>query len=544
LAKVDLQRVVLPQKRLGTELEGPLQYVIVSVSNDSELQRWLGRVLPERRFELLTARGPAEGESLCREHQPDLLLLDWEHDTDFAQQSLARIRDNPLTHYVRVAFVTPEESLAAHFAAIRLGAMGVIPRTAKPKDVFARVMLCVLAPGELPAEELGETTMSEFSALLLRELRVELEAIQGVVGDVSVPVGGELGRVLRDTSRRLRDEVKGVLGGGASARAEGGGVVDEQVRAELFQGKRALVMEADRLRRAELTRAVGELGLELLTPMPDLTKALEAGLAWAPDVLVGGAPEQDSVVCARILRHDIALSSMSVVVVRWPDTGRQWPDARADMELLRPWLEQRLVDAFAPAAEVKRQLQGQQAVTGRVESCGMFALLQLALTHRQQACLNIREGTDQFQAFLYQGTIHDVIWREGDGTETRQFDAFARMLAVSRGGFMVDECKEMPDPSLPGTFGDLLTAACHWWRPLSLVVDQRLLDVQPLTLDRRRTAEFRRQSGQVHRRVVKALRSGVSPAQIIDEGVEAGVVADVLRELVRRFAVRQLPVGA
>jgi CheY-like chemotaxis protein len=497
--------------------------------------------LPERRFELLAARGAAEAAILCRTHQPDLVLLRWGSEEALAQETLARIRENPLTSYARVALVTAEDDLASHLAASRLGAVGFVPMSAPQKAVFSRVLLCVLSPADLPQEELGETSMSELSELLLRELRGELDRISGIVGDVRVPVGGLLGQVLRETSGKLRDGVTRALGCGLGVPGEA--AADEVAARELVKGKTALVMEADAERRVELVRVLAELGLEVLPAMPDLTQSLEAGLTWAPDIFVGGAPRRDSHICVQILKRDIALSSMSSVVVSWPETTRQWPDARADVEAQKPWLYQRLASCFAPSADLRRRLVELEEVTGRVESCGMLAFLRAVLDHRGQALIEVAEGTDQFRAMTAGGRVLDVIWTEADGTTTAHFAAFARMLAVSRGRFFVRPVTgALLEPALPPTMNELLAEACRWWRPLGLTVDQRLRDIKPLTLDERRTAELKRQTGKLFRKVVSALAAGKTPAEVIDAGgVGEDVVAHVLRELVRRFAVKELP---
>lgn len=542
LGRLDIQR--REKRRTNTEIQGPNQYIVVSVSTDHEDHLWLGRMLPERRFELLTARGAAEAEILCREHQPDLVLIAWEEGAELVQQTLDRIRENPLTRYVRVALIPKEESLACHLAATRVDAIGVIPQNAEQKEVASKVLLCVLASGELPTEELGETSMPELSDLLLRELRVELDWISEIVGDVAVPVGGLLGDVLRATSRKLRDGVKLALGCDQGTMGERPEIVGVEETAALFHGKRALVMEADRLRRAELARVLGELGLEVLPPMPDLTKALEAGLAWAPDVLICGAPHRDSRTCLKILKRDIALSSMSGVMISWPDSDRQWPDATADMATLRPVLVQQMAEAFAPLAEIQRRLQELEEVTGRVESCGILGLIQLVMGNRSQALLEVSEGTEQFKAMIADGKVLDAIWVEADGTMTAHFDAFARMLAVTRGRFFIRPLEGgLPNLNLPGSLTELLTAACHWWRPLGLVIDQQLFDIEPLELDKRRASELKRQTGKLFRKVVSALAKGATPGDLVDAGVSADVVAQVLRELVKRSVVKQLPVA-
>lgn len=543
LGRLDIQRRAQTKTLTSTEIQGPNQFIVVSVAPDPEVHRWLGRVLPERRFELLTARGAVEAEMLCRKNQPDLLLLAWEPGSELTQQTLARIRENPLTRYVRVALVPEEESLTCHVATLRLDAVGLIPRSLDEKSFTSKVLLFILSSGQIRSEELGETSMSELSDLLIQELRNELESIGSIVGDVTVPVDGALGQVVRDTSRRLRDGVKLALGSDPVAPLDPDDG-EQPVNGSLFQGKRALVMEADRLRRAELARVLGELELEVLPPMPDLTKSLEAGLAWAPDVFIGGSPMRDAETCIRILRHDIALSSMTRVVVRWPDNDRQWPDATADVALLRPWLARQLAEAFAPVAELQRQLRDLDEVTGRVESCGMLALLQLVLASRPRALLEVVEGPDMFKAMIVDGQILDVIWLEPAGDMTAHFDAFARMLAVVSGRFYVRPLQgDLPNPNLPGTLNELLTAACHWWRPLGLTIDQRLMEIKPLTLDKRRSMELKRQTGKLSRKVVSALSKGRTPAEIVnDDGISAAVVAQVLRELVRHFAIREVPI--
>jgi CheY-like chemotaxis protein len=546
IGRLDIQRRRSSTTLTSTEIQGPNQYTVVSVAGEQDLHLFLGRALPERRFELLTARSPAEAESVCLEHQPDLLLVAWDPTSDMAQQVLERIRQNPLTRYVRVALVPQAEDLASHLAATRLDAIGIVPRSAEAKTVASRVLLCVLSSGRVSGDDVHETSMGELSDLLLRELKNELTVIQGVVGDVVVPVGDVLGQTLRDTSVMLRDGVKRALGAD-DAPGPGARPAAAEDATVLLAGRRAVLMEADRLRRTELARVLAEMGLEVLPPMPDITKALEAGLAWAPDVFVGGAPTRDATTCVDVLRRDIALSSMAAVIVRWPDSDRQWPDAVADVATLRPVLAQQLAEAFAPVAELGRQLATSDEVTGRIESCGMLALFQLVLSKRPRALLETAEGTDQFKAMIADGRVLDAIWVEGDGTMTAHFDAFARMLAAKTGRFFVRplEGEDTPNLNLPGSLTELLTAACHWWRPLGLKIDQRLADIGPIDIDRRRATELKRQAGKVVREVVSELSRGKSPQQVIEaKTASRTVVAHALRELVRRFAVRELPLIA
>jgi hypothetical protein len=66
--------------------------------------------------------------------------------------------------------------------------------------------------------------------------------------------------------------------------------------------------------------------------------------------------------------------------------------------------------------------------------------------------------------------------------------------------------------------------------------------IQSLALDARRTTELKRHSGKAFRTVVNALIKGDTPQSVIDGGIEPSTVAHVLRELVRRFVVSELPV--
>ncbi len=541
LAKVDIKRISAPIQT-QTEIQGPHQYIVVSISEKPEDHLWLSKMLPERRFELLAARGAAEAEVLCLGNQPDLVLAAWNNGDNLAQTALERLRKNPLTSYIRAALVSEEEDLSSHLAAIRLGAMGVVSKAAKPKDIFSRVLLCVLKPSDLPEEQLGETTMSELSELLLEELRIELKGIGESVGKSEVPVSGGLGKVLRETSRQLREGVKQSLGAefyDPSTRDIE--ITDEEVKA-LFAGKRALIIEADRLRRVELARAFGELGLEILPPQADLTKTLEAGLTWAPDVLIGGTPKEDSLTAARILKRDIALSGMLSVVVEWRSANREWPNARADVFAIKKRLRYELLRTFAPLNELQRQLDGHGDVKGRVESCGMLTLNRLIVLKRRTALLEVAEGTDQMKAWFKDGKILDATWTETDGTVTEHREAFFRLLTVDRGRFLVTTLDEEPKPAFSGAIGELLADACRWWRPLALTIDRRLPAIKRLELDRRRTGELKRQTGKLFRQVVAALAKYKTPKEIVESGIEPSVVAHVLRELVRRFVVTELPV--
>jgi len=538
LAKLDIKRIQHPVAT-HTEIQGPQQYVLLGVSDDPEVHLWLGRTLPERRFEFFIAKNPTEAETLCREHQPDLVLISWESGSAFAQHTLDRVRENPLTRYVRAVLVTHEANLASQLAANRLGALGVIPRSAKPRDVFARVLFHVLSQTDRPEDDIGETSMSELSALVLDELRMELDAIRGLVGDVVEPIGHKLGSTMRETSRQLREGVRLALG--VKTLQNGSDGSSDQVQGVL-KGKRVLVLEADRLRRAELARVLAELETEVLPPQADLTKALEAGLTWAPDILVGGAPAEDTLSCVRILRRDVALSSMCTVLVEWPATNREWPDPKADMAVLRPWLEREMVHAFAPITELQRRLRREGDVSGRVESCGVLALLRVVMHTRPSALLRVTEGTERIDVSITDGKVLDARWTEADGTETEHRDAFFRLLTVARGRFKVCRLDAAPEPALPPSLGESLAAACMWWRPLGLTIDRRLPLIQSLALDARRTTELKRHSGKAFRTVVNALIKGDTPQSVIDGGIEPSTVAHVLRELVRRFVVSELPV--
>lgn len=541
LGKLELQKVSRPIGRNG-EIAGPEQFVVVSAAEDPEDHLWLGKSLPERRFELLTARGPAETEFTCREHQPDLLLLSFRPDSELTSQVVRRVRTNPLTRYLRLALVVPEDGLAIRLTAARLGAVAVVPKTASPTEVAGLVQVAILSSVDFPDEALGEASMAELTDLLVGELRAELRSIRTVVGDVQVPVGGLLGSVLKDTSARLGQGVEGALGGGLAAPSE----EEEDSTAPMklpYEGKRALLLESDRLRRSALARELAEIGLEVLPPVPDLTKALESGLAWAPDVLVGGAPEHDAQMCARILRRDIALSSLLWVQLRWDFGDREWPDPRADAAAQRPFLRRRLAEAFAPMHRLENDLAASGEVTGRVESFGMPTLLRLALERRPDSLLEAAEGTDTFKAFVGGGQLRDVHWIEADGTVTQGLEGFVRLLGVRRGRFALTALTTPPEAALPGTLGELLAAACHWWRPLALKVDRRLNDIQPLELIPRRAAELRRGAAKPMRLVVKSLESGKAPAEVVSEGAPAALVSSAIRELARRLAVSALPTG-
>jgi hypothetical protein len=389
---------------------------------------------------------------------------------------------------------------------------------------------------DLPGDSLGEASMEELAGLLIEELRSELRAIQSVVGDLRVPVGGLLGEVLRETSSRLADGVEIALGGGAAPANEPAAEAPPP-----FAGKRALLLEADGSRRATLGELLAGLGLEVLPPVPDLTTALESGLAWAPDVFVGGAPEQDSLTCIRILRRDVALSSMLWVLARWGGTDRQWPNAVLDVETLRPRLRRQLAEAFSPLRSLEEKLLAGGPVAGRLESYGMPALLQLALATRRWARITVTEGNDHLEGLVADGQVRDARWVEVDGNVANHFEAFVRLLGAKRGRFVVADLAEPPAAALPGSYGELLAAACAWWRPLAMTVDQRLAEIGPVAFDQRRAAEFARQASRPIRTVLKHLGKGDTPSQIMAAGIDEATVAGTLRELVRRLAVGALP---
>ena len=126
--------------------------------------------LADEPYEIRSAYGAEEGETVIREFAPDLILLDIDMPGENGLEFCRRLKENPATARIPVIFLTAADSLEQKVAGLELGAVDYVTKPFEPAELRARVR------ASLRTKRLIDTLSKKRVSDFLREAVAEARA--------------------------------------------------------------------------------------------------------------------------------------------------------------------------------------------------------------------------------------------------------------------------------------------------------------------------------------------------------------------------------
>jgi diguanylate cyclase (GGDEF)-like protein len=134
------RRLFEAQVRSGhADLLGMAEIVVLLVEDSAAIRALVRRMLVAGGHTVVEAARGADALALCRERQPDVVLLDVEMPEMSGWDVLAAMKADPATSDVPVVFLTGHSDTAAMVDGLRLGAHDYLRKPCEPTELLARV---------------------------------------------------------------------------------------------------------------------------------------------------------------------------------------------------------------------------------------------------------------------------------------------------------------------------------------------------------------------------------------------------------------------
>ena len=95
--------------------------------------------LSDEPYEIQCAFGAEAGETMIRQHTPDLILLDIDMPGENGLEFCKRLKENPATARIPVIFLTAADATEQKVAGLELGAVDYVTKPFEPAELKARV---------------------------------------------------------------------------------------------------------------------------------------------------------------------------------------------------------------------------------------------------------------------------------------------------------------------------------------------------------------------------------------------------------------------
>jgi diguanylate cyclase (GGDEF)-like protein len=134
------RRLFEAQVRSGrADLVGMAEIVVLLVEDSAAIRALVRRMLVAGGHTVVEAARGADALALCRERQPDVVLLDVEMPEMSGWDVLAAMKADPATSDVPVVFLTGRSDTADMVDGLRLGAHDYLRKPCEPTELLARV---------------------------------------------------------------------------------------------------------------------------------------------------------------------------------------------------------------------------------------------------------------------------------------------------------------------------------------------------------------------------------------------------------------------
>ncbi len=514
---------------------------------------------------------------LARAVAPDVIVIDV--DRPGSRELLESLRKDPLTASAAVvalgAWARSEEASAF----LSAGATRAVHKPVSP-DALQRVCREASADRDAaaPALELGLVSLPELASRLGKEVeRAIADGAQAQAEGARVDFGGGeeiLGAVWAAAARvrdlvtiRSRGGIRFAPGAaeralpvgawmndapGAAPPARRGGARAGASSAKPLAGARVLVADDDPAVAWFLSgvlRAEGATVSEACDGAAALRKAMEQ----TPDLVLTDVlmPNLDGLTLIEMLRADPVLSDVAVVLLSWKDDLLQRArelGSRADAYLRKdasgPTVAARVRELYYPRARLAERIAAGGEVHGRVDGVTMRTLLRLVCTHRPACVVEVRDAAYLYEIAIEGGRPVNVTRAAKDGVYVTGPVAFARLLGVRAGRFVIAPTREgsARTATLVGSLDELIRPHVAAARGAArLLQGASLTHVARLGFDDDWLSGYGALAPEPARALVRRLAGGEAPRKVLASGVTtARLFEEVVRDACARGAITSI----
>ncbi len=280
-----------------------------------------------------------------------------------------------------------------------------------------------------------------------------------------------------------------------------------------------------------------------------LRKAMEQG----PDLVLSDVlmPNMDGLSLTETLRTDPLLSDVAVVLLSWKEDLLQRArelGARADAYLRKdasgPMVAQRVRELFHPRARLAERIAAGGEVHGRVDGFTMRTLLKLVCTHRPSGLLEVRDAAYLYEVEIEDGRPARVTRTAKDGTSVAGTLAFARLIGVRAGRFVVAAARgeRAGDGALVGSLVEQIRPHAAAARgALKVLTGASLSSVARVGFDEDWLGGYGGLAPEPARALVRRLAAGEPPRRLLGSGLASGrLFEEVVRDAAGRGAISEI----
>ncbi len=535
--------------------------VSVLLIGDEDLERALSVGAPGAVLEI--ERVPSEERALERIQaaMPDVVVAD---SALIDSRALLRtLRSDPMLRLIPVVTVRPE---GAREDSEPRGLACTLARPVRGSELWAAVQRAtqsILEEVEFAALN-GEVSMDELIEHLVQELRKGLTPQPTGEAPARIPLGhgSEVLAPLWGALARIRRTISGVTAGSVSfaSTGPGGGVVlAPPSRAEELQsarhhaegvslgGRRALVVDDD----PEVVKFISGLltaaGADVTTAS-DGQRALEVALATWPDIVVSDIlmPRLDGLELCRELKRDIVLRDTPVVLLSWKEDLllrlrelRSEADGYLRKEAGASSVLRTISELLAPRAHVAARLAAGGEVRGRLDGLTPRLILELAIAHRPDSCVSLRDAAYLYEVEIRGGAPRRVTRTASDGGFERGERVLAGLLGIGAGRFAVVQNDAPCRDDLQASLRQLLEKPIRKARvALAATRAERLADIDRVVIDQEAIERYLPAMPRRASALLQQVADGASPRALLSSGgLPEGLLLTVLTDLARRGAL-------
>jgi CheY-like chemotaxis protein len=516
---------------------------------------------------------------LARAVAPDVVVID--ADRRGARELLEALRKDALTAGVAIVALGTWGRAEDASAFLAAGATRAVHKPVSP-DALRRVcqQASVDREAAAPSAELGRVSLEELAARLGKEVEraiadgatLENDGVTVDLGrgdDVLGAVWSAAARVRDVVTIKSRGEIRFAPGAAeralpvgawmndpagvsapAAAAPRRGGVRPGPGGAKALAGVRVLVADDDPAVAWFLSGVLRGEGAAVIEACDGAT-ALRKALAQGPDLVLSDVlmPNLDGLTLTEMLRADPLLADVGVVLLSWKDDLLQRArelGARADAYLRKdasgPTVAARVRELLYPRARLAERVAAGGEVHGRVDGLTMRTLLATVCTHRPACLIEVRDAAYLYEVDVVDGRPVRVTRTARDGAFVQGAAAFAQMLGVRAGRFVVTARREGAGPGeeTPPLAEQLRPHAAAARGALRLLTGSSLPAIARVAFDADWVAGYGALLPSPARAIVKRLEAGEAPRKVLASCLSS---ARLFEEVVRDAAARGAIVG-
>ena len=554
----DVIDIVPPASVEISPTEAPLSVLLVG---DMELERILAAGSTGAGIDIERVDGDDGLIERVQAAMPDVVVL----DTALVdcREFVRALRSDPLLRVVPVVTVRPEG--VGEEAESRSVACSVA-RPLRGPELWLGVQRAAHASLDVAEEAAlsGELSMDELVEHLVQELRRGLtpERIGEQAAKVSLGEGSEVLAPLWSALARIRRSVSASTGGAitfAPAGPQGGIAIALHSRSDdlsssrhhaegvSLRGRRVLVVDDDPNVVWFISGLLKAAGAEI-SEASDGTRALQLALETWPDIVVSDIlmPGLDGIALCRELKRDIVLRDTPVVLISWKEDlllrlrelGTD-ADGFLRKEASASSVLRTISELVAPRSHVAARLAAGGEVRGRLDGLTPRLILELAIAHRPDAQVSLRDAAYLYEIEIRDGRPRRVTRTAADGSFERGDRVLSGLLGIGAGRFAVTPsgtpCRDDVGSSLRELLAPLIARARA---SLAATRSERIGDIERVVVDLGAIERYLPAMPRQASSLLQQMADGASPRALLTVGgVSERLLAGVLTDLARRGAL-------